>query len=74
MSDCHGCHSGLAVTLPGVGGLSEKSLRLVAIVGPPNCGKSTLFNRLTGLRQKVANFPGVTVEQHTGTVRFEDGR
>src|SRR5205809_5289574 len=38
----------------------------VALVGPPNCGKTTLFNRLTGLRQKVANFPGVTVEQHVG--------
>mgnify|MGYP000624665200 CR=1 FL=1 len=36
--------------------------KVVAIVGPPNSGKSTLYNRLTGLRQKVANFPGVTVE------------
>lgn len=42
------------------------SQRLVAIVGPPNSGKSTLFNRLTGLRQKVANFPGVTVEHRVG--------
>ncbi len=74
MSDCHGCSASPTVTLPGPAGLSEKSLRLVAIVGPPNCGKSTLFNRLTGLRQKVANFPGVTVEQRTGTVRFDDGR
>jgi len=40
--------------------------RLVALVGPPNSGKSTLFNRLTGLRQKVANYPGVTVERHIG--------
>jgi ferrous iron transport protein B len=38
----------------------------VALIGPPNSGKSTLFNRLTGLRQKVANFPGVTVEQRLG--------
>ena len=38
----------------------------VALVGPPNSGKTTLFNRLTGLRQKVANFPGVTVEHHIG--------
>ena len=38
-------------------------LRTVVLIGPPNSGKSTLFNRLTGLRQKVANFPGVTVEQ-----------
>lgn len=40
--------------------------RLVAIIGPPNCGKSTLFNRLTGLRQSVGNFPGVTVEHRIG--------
>jgi ferrous iron transport protein B len=46
--------------------------RVVAVVGPPNSGKSTLFNRLTGLRQKVANFPGVTVEQHVGKLRIED--
>lgn len=46
--------------------------RVVAVVGPPNSGKSTLFNRLTGLRQKVANFPGVTVEQHVGKLRLED--
>jgi ferrous iron transport protein B len=46
----------------------------VALVGPPNCGKSTLFNRLTGLRQKTANFPGVTVERHHGTVRLSGGR
>jgi len=41
-------------------------IRTVALVGPPNSGKSTLFNRLTGLRQKVANYPGVTVEQRIG--------
>src|SRR6202790_589332 len=46
----------------------------VALIGPPNSGKSTLFNRLTGLRQKVANFPGVTVEQHTGLAVLPDGR
>jgi ferrous iron transport protein B len=38
----------------------------VVLIGPPNSGKSTLFNKLTGLRQKVANFPGVTVEQRLG--------
>ena len=48
--------------------------RLVALVGPPNCGKSTLFNRLTGLRQKVANFPGVTVEQRRGRARLAGDR
>jgi ferrous iron transport protein B len=41
-------------------------IHTVALVGPPNSGKSTLFNRLTGLRQKVANYPGVTVEQRVG--------
>jgi ferrous iron transport protein B len=47
--------------------------RTVAVVGPPNAGKTTLFNRLTGLRQKVGNFPGVTVEHHTGSYRLESG-
>ena len=41
-------------------------LKTVVLIGPPNAGKSTLFNRLTGLRQKVANYPGVTVEQRMG--------
>jgi ferrous iron transport protein B len=44
------------------------SLRTVVLIGPPNSGKSTLFNRLTGLRQKVANYPGVTVEQRMGVM------
>src|SRR5215813_12857713 len=47
---------------------------IVAIVGPPNSGKSTLFNRLTGLHQKVANFPGVTVEHRIGRVRLDHDR
>ena len=42
------------------------ALQTVVLIGPPNAGKSTLFNRLTGLRQKVANYPGVTVEQRMG--------
>jgi ferrous iron transport protein B len=49
--------------------LGPKPLRTVALIGPPNCGKSTLFNRLTGLRQKVANYPGVTVEHHSGRMK-----
>src|SRR5580658_3142498 len=41
----------------------------LALIGPPNSGKSTLFNRLTGMRQKVANYPGVTVEYHSGRMK-----
>jgi ferrous iron transport protein B len=50
------------------------STPLVALIGPPNSGKSTLFNQLTGLRQKIANYPGVTVEKHLGSVRLPDRR
>ena len=46
---------------------------LVALIGPPNSGKTTLFNQLTGLRQKVANYPGVTVEKKVGKVALPDG-
>ena len=53
---------------------TSRLFSLVAVVGAPNCGKSTLFNRLTGLRQKVANYPGVTVEKRLGKVRLEEGR
>ncbi len=49
----------------GPGGRSGE-IRTVALIGPPNSGKSTLFNRLTRLRQKVGNYPGVTVEQRVG--------
>lgn len=45
---------------------APQSIRTIALVGQPNCGKSTLFNRLTGLRQKIANYPGVTVEYRVG--------
>ncbi len=48
--------------------------KLVAIAGGPNCGKSTLFNKLTGLRQKVANYPGVTVEKKAGFCALASGR
>jgi ferrous iron transport protein B len=46
----------------------------VALVGVPNCGKTALFNRLTGSRQKVANYPGVTVERREGERATADGR
>src|SRR5579863_1490027 len=68
MSDCHDCSAG--TTLVAAPPLVKQ--RIVAIIGPPNSGKSTLFNRLTGLRQKVANFPGVTVEHRMGRVKFDD--
>jgi ferrous iron transport protein B len=47
--------------------------RLIAVVGNPNSGKSTLFNRLTGLRQKVANYPGVTVDVTCGRCQLPSG-
>ncbi len=69
MEDCHGP---AAATLPPPE-VSGKQ-HIVAIVGPPNSGKSTLFNRLTGLRQKVANFPGVTVEHRMGRAKLDHHR
>jgi ferrous iron transport protein B len=75
MSDCHASspRTGLLPnpTIPVPNTVNERPL-IVAIVGPPNSGKSTLFNRLTGLRQKVANFPGVTVEHRMGKARLKD--
>ncbi len=64
---------------PRVGGaalpvLPHAPRRFVALVGPPNSGKSTLFNQLTGLRQKVANFPGVTVEERRGLAKASGDR
>lgn len=46
---------------------------LYALVGNPNCGKTTVFNALTGLRQKVGNYPGVTVEKKEGRLHLPDG-
>ena len=47
---------------------------LVALVGNPNCGKTALFNLLTGSRQKVANYAGVTVERKEGAYELSDGK
>jgi ferrous iron transport protein B len=53
--------------------MSAEVLR-VALVGNPNCGKTALFNLLTGARQKVANYAGVTVERKVGTTTLANGR
>ncbi|MET0369755.1 MAG: ferrous iron transporter B [Sphingobium sp.] len=50
------------------------TLPLVALVGNPNAGKSALFNALTGARQKLGNYPGVTVERKAGRLSLPDGR
>ena len=44
----------------------------IAVVGNPNSGKSTLFNRLTGLKQRIGNYPGVTVERHIGFLKTDN--
>jgi ferrous iron transport protein B len=46
----------------------------VALVGNPNTGKSTIFNALTGLNQKIGNFPGVTVDKKSGFTKTQDGQ
>ncbi len=74
MGSCGGCGVPFGVTAAAATEVRAPRPRTVAIVGPPNSGKSTLFNRLTGLRQKVANFPGVTVEQRVGRARFPGDR
>lgn len=60
----------------GGGGVArrEPAIKTVALVGNPNCGKTTIFNALTGLRQKVGNYPGITVDKRVGTLRLADGK
>lgn len=43
----------------------------MALVGNPNCGKTTLFNKYTGSKYKVGNWPGVTVEKKEGTIKYK---
>lgn len=64
MSACHEC---------ALAARADLRTTTVALVGPPNSGKSSLFNRLTGLRQRVANYPGVTVDQRRGRLRLGGG-
>ena len=61
-----GCHDTVVHFHPGG--------QLVALVGNPNCGKTALFNLLTGSRQKVANYAGVTVERKEGRLHAPSGR
>ncbi len=66
--------SGTAVQLVTPGTDAARAPLRVALIGNPNTGKTTLFNALTGLRQKVANYAGVTVERVEGSYRDADGR
>jgi ferrous iron transport protein B len=54
-------------------GIRHKARHSIAVIGNPNSGKSTLFNRLTGLRQTTGNYPGVTVEKHEGRLELSSG-
>lgn len=53
--------------------MSGNKRKRIALVGNPNSGKSSIFNQLTGLNQKIGNFPGVTVEKRTGSCVLDDG-
>jgi len=52
--------------------MSKDKIYKIALVGNPNCGKTSLFNTLTGLNQKVGNFPGVTVDKKSGFCKLND--
>ncbi|MCB0631037.1 MAG: ferrous iron transport protein B [Lewinella sp.] len=52
----------------------QQTTATIALLGNPNCGKSSLFNQFTGLNQKIGNFPGVTVDKKYGTLQLTTGR
>ena len=54
--------------------MSSNSISRIALLGNPNAGKTSLFNKLTGLNQKTGNFPGVTVEKKTGFTQIGDSK
>ena len=51
---------------------NDKSSHIIAVCGNPNCGKTTIFNHITGLNQHVGNYPGVTVERVIGQFSLKD--
>ena len=46
-------------------------MKTIALIGNPNCGKTTIFNALTGANQHIGNWPGVTVEKKSGVARLQ---
>ncbi len=59
---------------PALAAHAPTTIKSIALVGNPNCGKTALFNLLTGARQKVANYAGVTVERKVGLARLRNGQ
>ena len=78
MSACHdqACEAGAPRRRLGAraGGREDRRLPVVALAGNPNCGKTTVFNLLTGARQHVGNWPGVTVEKRSGLTQLGASR